>query len=220
MKRALFIVSEHGNGHRVRCGALADELRGRGWECETRPVSSGSTLDLGEIEAAVAISDAGNEEFEVQLGLGVPLAVITDRPPHKTPGASLLVCGNAGATPEMFKDSGAGKVLAGPEYALLRREFRPDYFFYSGPLRRRGTFDVRFLEERSAEYIAIHMIGAANVITYGGMRASEASCCGAALIMQPRNEAERLNVKGIAAGAYIDGLGTKRVADEIEALFS
>ncbi len=33
MRRAAFIVSDCGFGHRVRCEALADELRARGWEC-------------------------------------------------------------------------------------------------------------------------------------------------------------------------------------------
>lgn len=31
--RAAFVVSQDGLGHRVRCGALADELRSRGWDC-------------------------------------------------------------------------------------------------------------------------------------------------------------------------------------------
>lgn len=240
VRRALFVVSDQGLGHKTRCGALADELRARGWTCEDRKEWQDS--------ADVTIVDHPGLKARAQR-----VVYIVDEP-GEYEGADLLVCGGAWATPEAFADSGAKKVLAGPQYALIRDHFRVARNEFDGAEPRgMGVFDARNIENVGPVELALKMLGADVIITYAGMRAMEAACVGAPMVLQARNEGERLNAHALmAAGAavyvdklpypegwasalnsaghgfpplmsaagraLVDGLGTGRVADAIEAL--
>ena len=62
---------------------------------------------------------------------------------------------------------------------------------------RTGILDVRDISDMSAVKLACSMATAAVVITYGGMRAMETACCGAPMVVVPRNRGEHLNAKGL-----------------------
>lgn len=193
MPRALFVVSDQGQGHKYRCQALADELRSRGWgwtTCgwwESPPktgydviVADGENLDG---EGYIAAWEAFQPDAKTVIIADVP----GDYP------SDLLVAGGAGATPELYKDSGAKKVLAGPAYALLRTQFRGIRYTRPTFLGRAGVFDARSVGGLGSIEMADRMASAEVVITYGGMRALEAACVGAPMVVYARNEGERLN---------------------------
>jgi spore coat polysaccharide biosynthesis predicted glycosyltransferase SpsG len=190
--KALFIVwdsPESGRGHVVRCGALADELRSRGWEC--------ANLQRGEAgEADVLIVD--DPEAHVRKG-AARVVQIVDTPGQAYVDADLLICGGAAAQPGMFVHCSPKEMLIGPRYALLRPEFRAWIRDDHGAI-----FDARAVSGLSADEMAVRMVHSGVVITYGGVRAMEAACLGAPMIVIPRNDGEELNALGLmAAGAAV-----------------
>jgi spore coat polysaccharide biosynthesis predicted glycosyltransferase SpsG len=219
VKRALFVVSEHGNGHKVRCGALADELRRRGWECLTDPVTITTSTILAVVDLVVL--DHPGVSFSTNDTSSKVLRIVDVPPINEAGVADILVCGSAGATTEAFSGFGDRLVLAGPQYALLRPEFRAER--EQGFIgQRSGTYDVRNESGKSASWIAYEMAKAERVITYGGMRAMEALCLDPPYIeIHQRNEGERLNAAGLKMRprVVVDGRGCERVADAIEELF-
>ena len=178
MRTAVFLYSRDGLGHQVRCGALADELRSRGWSC----------LDA---------------EW---MGKGAIDVLVVDYPCFYTsvPWKVVRITDIRGGYP-------ADLTLSGRE--LIRPEFSAvTWTGGNGPLDIRGIVDVE------AADLAAKIATASLVVTYGGMRAMEAVCVGAPVIVLPRNEGERSNVEFLRGGGHIDGLGCKRAADAIERL--
>lgn len=223
-RRALFVMSTRGQGHIVRCRALAAELLTRGWfsTMTNRSPLSGtsydvSIVDLGEEEHAAAVYDALKDK---------PVVAIVDTPGPRL--VDMIVCGSPGAKVEMFapepEGASAGTILGGGAYALLRPEFRE----FRSSLPRRPwiyAFDCREVTDHSAFDMAIGMSTAETVITYGGMRALEAACVrghARGMTIEARNPGEELNKAGLRGHGgiadLIDGLGCKRVADAIEGL--
>lgn len=224
MRRAQFIVSNNGKGHEVRCGALADELRGRGWFC--------GRLDPTEPQKAdVLIVDDPEAKWRREHKCKVVRLI--DVPPYSGPAVDLVVHGGA----------------ASPQHALLRPEFRIVCWIGATSLYR--SFDMRNLKGAGPDHIAWSLARARVAVTYAGMRALEAACIGTPAVIIPRNEGERLNAKALskagaamlatedtamemakalsdspttlrvmsqAARALVDGMGCKRVADLIEGL--
>ncbi len=193
--KALFIVDdrpESGRGHVVRCGALADELEGRGWSVGNAEWLPG--LEAWDVESAdVVVVDRPG----VSIYGKANVVQVVDAP--RQVAADLLICGGAAAHPGMFVNCGAKEMLIGPRYSLLRPEFRSWTRDDHGAI-----FDARAASWLSADEVAVQMAHAAVVITYGGMRAMEAACVGAPMIVTPRNEGEELNALGLmAAGAAV-----------------
>jgi spore coat polysaccharide biosynthesis predicted glycosyltransferase SpsG len=226
--KALFIVDDvHGQGHVVRSGALRDELERRGWKTKTAldsfaPLSCGFKEPIIVKDVDVIVSDGGHcieKMFEART------VYIADEPSNLN--VTLLVAGGAGATEEMYKDCGAKKVLAGPQYALLRPEFRDRHelmnrCFAHVPLVKPPLFDIRRIVDLSADQLAAQLFSvtatAGIVITHGGMRAMECACVGAPMVIVPRNEGERLNARAlrIAGAALIaDEKSAEQVAKDL-----
>lgn len=228
-RRALFVVddgAEHGRGHAVRSRALADELRSRGWVCDWNPARTGMPdVVVVDLARPVAVHVGPVPSVEIVDHPSQRVAIWSD---HAKVKPDLLVCGSAGAKPSLF--NGDKKVLAGPEYALLRPEFAEqrkvnERCWTDMPLEPVAPVDIRSIDDVSADGLAGRLFTAAvsgsGVITYAGMRAMEAACVGAPFVgLIARNDGEKLNVEGLSAGAVVDGLGCKRVADAIEALAS
>lgn len=223
MKRALFVVSARGQGHLVRCRALASELTSRGWRCSLSPMSPRTALgyDVSVIDG----EEYGPEVYEALKDR--PVVAIVDTLPVAEPHAALIVCGSAGAR-IVYGTYSPGVLMAGPAYAILRPEFRelrrPQLPGITIPLIPRADFDARNVTGIHPLALAALMRGAGRVVTYGGMRALEAACVrGSALGMEieARNPGEELNKAGLLADPpadLVDGLGCGRVADAIERL--
>ena len=218
MSRAVFVVDvKSGQGHLVRSRALMTELASRGWRCSmvSKPPGSVASHDVTIFDGPAFDCPEAYDQAS-----GKPVVAIVDTPGARH-GADLTVCGSAGAKPDMFTCSGCVKtqgnatmvVCAGPQYALLRPEFRAmrDWPPYGPMLPMPGvnisrmdgsdcTFDVRAIEDQPAEAIAKWMRAAKVVITYAGMRAMEAACVGAPIEVFVRNEGERLNARGLMNG--------------------
>lgn len=163
----------------------------------------------GSIAGDVAILDG----VDFDKGDADKVVRIVDVPSSAT--CDLMVCGSAG----VHSDFVAAHILAGPDYSLLRAEFRAARL---RPIKKLGrvTFDLRSVGHLSASDLALHLRRATHVTTFGGMRAMEAACVGVPhLEIIARNPGEELNKRGLEAGAVVDGLGVPRVADAIEALF-
>ncbi len=227
MRRALFVVDdrpEAGLGHVVRCGALRAELERRGWECETESADASLRDDVFGGVVIVDMQSPNTPRIARALPRCRGYALICDAPREALPG--LLVCGSAGVTPEMLKCCGPNRaykrVLAGPQYSLLRERFRTSHIRAEAdginmPLRPPGILDLRAVSGLSADELsgALFTAWACRdvVITYGGMRAMEAACVGAPMVVVPRNEGEWLNAAGLVqAGAAM----TVEYQDEAE----
>ncbi len=208
---ALVVVDdEHGNGHLVRGRALASELCSRGWRVET-------TNQLGPVEVDLLIVDGQmkwpqGHEAKVACRTAKVVGILDF--PQGLQGWDLVVCGTA-------HDGAWGRPgdLVGPRYAILRPEFAK-WGALKDIARTTPLLDVRNIDGRSANDLAEAMRRAQVVLTYAGMRAMEAACCGADLALMARNEGETLNAIGLlrARRPVIDGLGCKRVADQLETL--
>lgn len=237
--KALLIPDEAGNGHKVRCGALASELERRGW--------STVTCTQGQIPRLafdVVVMDLMSHEAQVP-GIGKTIRII-DEQSFLGP-CDLLVFGSAGAGEEMLLESGT--LLRGPRYSLLRPEFEAERCVTR---MRSGIFDARNIAGWSVLEMAEELSLAKVVISYAGMRAMEAACVGTPSVLVARNPGERLNARGLMeagaavsvpepdavqvaerilacqellermnrkARALVDGKGCLRVADAIEELF-
>lgn len=236
--RALLIPDDAGNGHIVRCAALARELRRRNWKTFTVAVSE----QVPPRQFEVAVLDTVKPLPPIP---GVARTVrIIDEAIQDGP-CDLIVHATVGCDFISFN------ALVGPEYALLRREFLEER---GSTVRRVGIFDARKIAGWSAEALAQEMALAQVVISYGGMRALEAACVGTPTVLVHRNRGECLNAWGLAnagaavvsteseaqraaelllaaapgllermgsaAMALVDGKGCERVADAIEGLFT
>lgn len=195
--RALFIVSTDGQGHQVRCRTLAAELTERGW---------GATLvnDYDGTSGSFDVVIVDDYKFSPDRypAFSVPTVAIVDHAAADYP-VSLLVNGCSGAKPEMY--SRPKKVLAGSQYALLRESFRQ--FAWDG--KPDVHFDARRLTNMDASSVAVHMAHAMVVVARPGMRALEAACVGAPLILAhegpTHEENQQLNVHGLVlAGAAVE----------------
>lgn len=237
-RRALFVVSTRGQGHIVRCRALASELLTRGI---LSTMTDRSPLSATSFD--VSIIDLGSEEHEIAVAAALrdrPVVAIVDTP-HAIP-ADVVVCGSAGATNEMFPldhpnwQSGKGRpvrLASGPGAALLRPEFlerreRLQRCFAHLSLRDPVPLDLRSVENMSADEIAGALFSSVAcgdpVITYGGMRAMEAACVrfGAeGMTIEARNPGEELNKAGLLADPerdLVDGRGCIRIGEIIQEL--
>ncbi len=223
MKRAAFIVSDCGLGHKVRCGALADELRARGWDW--------IVLSRGEAWAGDVLVIDHPDPGPVKVGVSRVVRVV-DVPIAET--ADLLI---------------QGWELVRPEFRRWKWAGFPDSQHFPGW----SLCDLRDVSSLSSKALAYWMSAASIAITYAGMRASECACVGVPMVVIPRNEGERLNTARLVhAGAavvaeedeaesmarsllespaalramshagreLVDGLGVKRAADAIEGLFA
>lgn len=221
VRRALFVPDNtSGMGHVVRCRALAAELTERGWECST--VSPREPKDVG---VDVVVMDGPDYPPEWYSWPGAKVVGIFDAAAvdpfqtwaRKAHPPDLVVY--PGAKYQNMRLQPNPTVLSGPDYSLIRREFR-EVQPWHGTLR--GTFDLRTIENMPACEMAEGIRKAASVVTYGGMRAMEAACVlqtiksPAVFEIHARNHGEELNKAGLERGARVDGLGCKRVADVIE----
>lgn len=225
-RSALFIVdATNGQGHLVRCRALASELAGRGWHCSMMPKRPSGWIGDVVIVDGLEFYD-GLEAVHDWPGMKV--VSIRDTPHAPTYGADLIVMGSAGFhnSDRAATESYPTRYLEGPNYSLLRREFRDQREIERGMrMVKIGTFDVRSVDGLPAREMARKMADAYVVVTYAGMRAMEAACVGVGattleskLVLHARNEGEELNKRGLEAGAVVDGLGCQRVAAAIEEL--
>lgn len=241
--KTLFIADSCGQGHRVRCGALAAELERRGGETFT--IGPHDPIPRRLFHAVVIDMRAYVPPVP---GIERTIRIIDDV--SQQGPADLIVLGCASQCGELLLSAGEGHVLLGPRYSLLRREFASER--RAEHLLRDGTFDARRISGWSAEALAEQFGEARVVISYAGMRAMEAACVGTPAVLVVRNRGEKLNATGLVeAGAavlstgdeaenvaealhelpetqkrmgiagtqLVDGLGCQRVADEIEELF-
>ena len=241
MPKAAFAIDREpdaGRGHEVRSVTLAKELSKRGWSWELAEYYTGP--------ADVLVIDGRDHADTLQLARGVDyrkVVSITDGPMLIC--ADLIVNGGAGA--KLKEDYYANNVLCGPDYAILRPEFRKARL---SDEPRKGVFDCRTAAGMGVVEMVQAMRSAKLVVTYGGMRALEAACTGAALIVEEQIDASRGEIENakalwLAGAAYwwinvprqigelntmntskmgrcaselVDGLGCQRVADAIEVL--
>lgn len=195
-----------GNGHTVRCRALADELRHRGVTTFLHMMPPATEIIAW---AEVMVLDLGPEDHVIYAIPTKPAKYvrIVDTVVD-TSNADLIICGSAGAEARMFQGKGSARVLAGPDYCLLRPQFAAERRITH---RRDGIVDLRRAGDQwDARIVASQVARATVAITYGGMRAMEATCVGTPTVIYPRNEGEHLNARGLMmAGAAL-------VADESE----
>lgn len=220
LKRALFIVDdrpEAGRGHVVRCGALANELRARGWECDFLAQGEHGEADVLVVDLyhgqGAPMVHTGNTARVVQIADKVSLMPTLLRIKGEMARPDLIVDGGAGAHADMYRDSGAREVLAGPEYALLRPEFAKTQWPLNSDL---VWLDVRRFAGVEARQMACHMASAKVLITAAGMRAMEAACVGAPMILFVESDDQESNARALEAKcagiiAYTEEYAQKQV---------
>lgn len=192
--KALFIVDdrpEAGRGHVVRSGALAAELQARGWRTNTIGIAKIAThADEGRYD--VVVTDGASA-----VGPAIPRLVrIVDYAKVTPCPAALIVNGGAGAHDDMYRESGADLVLAGPKYALLREPFR--YARWGSVAYQYDLKDVRCLDGGwTIDGVADFMVSARIVITAAGMRSMEAACVGAPMILFIDSPDQEMNAQAL-----------------------
>jgi spore coat polysaccharide biosynthesis predicted glycosyltransferase SpsG len=203
MKTACFYVDEKaGNGHRVRCGALKDELVARGW----RILSKGSRA-----KRDVSIFDGygyRKEDFKRVRKLG-RVVVIDDYQPKRIPAwVDLIINGTVGAR-QRFGDAYRCKDMAlGPELALLRTGFRSAKWTV-GQWTGGGVLDLRHIKGWSEARFVFALTTCGVAITYGGMTALECACVGVPMVVVCASEDQKENAYGLAkAGAAVSSTET------------
>lgn len=216
-KRALFVVSTRGQGHIVRCRALAAELATRGW---ASTMTNKAPLSPASYDVSIVDLEGEDHEHDVYEVLkDRPVVAIVDTH-FDLPAVNLVVCGNAGARTVRSR-----RCLFGPRYALLRPEFLQARIEDTWQREHRPTnglsFDCRKVSDLSAATLAERMRDSDEVVTWGGMRALEAACVRGNAVeihIRPRNEGEIWNMRGLYADPtadLVDGRGCLRVADAI-----
>jgi len=239
--KALFLPDDVGQGHAVRCRALAEALEKRGHRVFTVGM-------LDEIPRDhmfhVAIIDRRSYVPPIP-GIAKTVRIVDEYDSISACDMSVL-----GSAMRGISEVGFRYTLIGPMYSLLRQEFRQERSILRG---REGIFDASSISGWTPAALAACMAQAEVVITYGGMRAMEAACVGTPSVVVHRNRGEKLNADGLAeVGAavisaesqaermadillnsppevrermsraaldLVDGRGCERVADAIEGLF-
>jgi spore coat polysaccharide biosynthesis predicted glycosyltransferase SpsG len=178
-----------GRGHIVRCHALGEALTGRGWYVDVVGIGKGEMLD-----ADVVVMDL-LPDARVPIERGQRSVQIVDDT-SLVPRCDILVCGSAGANEGMFRVASAGRVLAGPQYSLLRPDFSRAR---EKSIPRSDVLDLRLMAGFSVNGMVDLIASASVVISYGGMRAMECACAGTPTVLIPRNDGEQLNAAGLLA---------------------
>jgi len=239
--KALFLPDDVGQGHAIRCRALAEALEKRGHRVFTVGM-------LDEIPRDhmfhVAIIDRRSYVPPIP-GIAKTVRIVDEYDSISACDMSVL-----GSAMRGISEVGFRYTLIGPMYSLLREEFRAERRVIRS---REGILDVRAISGWTPATLAEMMGCARVVITYGGMRAMEAACVGTPSVVVHRNRGEKLNADGLAevgaavvaaesqaermadtlfksplevrqrmstvAMELVDGRGCERVADAIEGLF-
>lgn len=178
-----------GRGHIVRCHALGEALTDRGWDVNVAGIGKADMKDADLVvmdllpDARVAIE---RPQRSVQIVDDTSLV----------PRCDILVCGSAGASDGMFRVASAGRVLAGPQYCLLRPDFSRAR---EKSIARSDVLDLRMVAGFSVNGMVELIASASVAISYGGMRAMECACAGTPTVLIPRNAGEEFNAAGLLA---------------------
>jgi spore coat polysaccharide biosynthesis predicted glycosyltransferase SpsG len=245
MKTALFVVDqrhESGRGHIVRCSALAEELRSRGWEVDYSDSRGFPTADdLPEHNVMVVDDYNLTREWIEQAVAYSPFVVVADdyQPERVYGGVGIVVNGSASGASVAYAPS--IRALLGPRYALLRKEFS---HFSPSRFERRGVLDMTQVRGLSGFHMATVVGRSLWSISYGGMSALESVAVGTPVLLSPRVDRESSESANRDALVYAgcaewfgaedrddmsawdrmherclmltDGMGCQRVADTIE----
>ncbi len=211
---------DHGQGHRSRCRALAEELSNRGkitpliHICGPMIPSAAEICRLAEPDTVVVLDFLGCHEVAADVRTSGRKVVVFDDGLCPNVRADLVVSGIAG---EPLYYPNANRTLAGPAYAVLRPEF-----VVARIVRRRrgGVLDFRSVSGLTAGMMAQMMAGASVAISCGGQRALELACVGTPAVLVVDSPDQEHNVRGlVAAGAAVavEAAEVGRVAYALEA---